>query len=180
MKIQIKSWINASVLFECESDSTKLCVELAVNSRANLSRADLYGANLYGADLSGADLSGANLYGANLSRADLYGANLYGANLYGANLYGADLSGANLYGADLSGANLYGEKIDKIPIQISGLKWWINITKKHIQIGCQVYKAEEWFEFTDDKIKEMHSEALEWWKSNKEFIKLAWEHHCKD
>ena len=105
---------------------------------------------------------------------------LSGANLSRANLSGADLSGANLSGADLSGANLYGEKITKIPIQISGLKWWINITEKHIQIGCQVHKAEEWFKFKDAEIEKMHSEALVWWKENKKFIKSAWLHHCKE
>jgi uncharacterized protein YjbI with pentapeptide repeats len=105
MKFEIKSWIDASVLFtiEIENGSLRMALEAAVKSRANLSRA-----NLSGADLSGADLYGANLYGADLSRANLYGANLYGANLYGANLYGADLSGADLSGANLYGANLYG------------------------------------------------------------------------
>jgi uncharacterized protein YjbI with pentapeptide repeats len=85
MKFEIKSWIDASVLFtiEIENGSLRMALEAAVKSRANLSRA-----NLSGADLSGADLSGANLYGADLSGADLYGANLYGANLSGADLYG--------------------------------------------------------------------------------------------
>ena len=114
-------------------------------------------------------------HGANLS-----GANLSGSYLYGANLSGADLSGANLSGSYLYGANLYGEKIDKIPIQLSGLKWWINITKKHIQIGCQVHEAEKWFKFKDSEIEKMHSEALVFWKANKKFIKQAWLHHCKD
>ena len=140
MKIQIKNCFDFSVIFECEADSMKLAVELAIKSGANLSMANL----------SGADLSGANLYGANLSV------------------------------ANLSGANLYGEKIDKIPIQLSGLKWWINITKKHIQIGCQVHEAEKWFKFKDSEIEKMHSEALVFWKANKKLIKQAWLHHCKD
>ena len=175
MKIQIKNCFDLSVIFECEADSMKLAVELAIKSGANLSGADLYGANLSRADLSGANLSGSYLSGANLSVANLYGANLSGADLSGANLYGANLSVANL-----SGANLYGEKIDKIPIQLSGLKWWINITKKHIQIGCQVHEAEKWFKFKDSEIEKMHSEALVFWKANKKFIKQAWLHHCKD
>lgn len=140
MKIQIKNCFDLSVIFECEADSMKLAVELAIKSGANLSGADLYGANLSRADLSGANLSGSYLYG----------------------------------------ANLYGEKIDKIPIQLSGLKWWINITKKHIQIGCQVHEAEKWFKFKDSEIEKMHSEALVFWKANKKFIKQAWLHHCKD
>ncbi|RTK93078.1 pentapeptide repeat-containing protein [Candidatus Saccharibacteria bacterium] len=164
MKIQIKNRVDFSVIFECEADSTKLAVELAIKS----------GANLSGANLSGANLSGANLSWANLSWANLSWANLSGADLYGANLSGADLSGANL-----SGANLYGEKITKIPIQISGLKWWINITEKHIQIGCQVHEAEKWFKFKDSEIANMHSEALPWWEENKKFIKSAWLHHIK-
>ena len=165
MKIQIKNCFDFSVIFECEADSMKLAVELAIKSGANLSMANLSGAYLYGANLSGANLSGANLSG---------------ADLYGANLSGADLSGANLSGSYLYGANLYGEKIDKIPIQLSGLKWWINITKKHIQTGCQVHEAEKWFKFKDSEIEKMHSEALVFWKANKKLIKQAWLHHCKD
>ena len=92
----------------------------------------------------------------------------------------ANLSGANLYGANLYRANLYGEKINEIPIQICGLRWWINITKKHIQIGCEVHKAEEWFKFKDSRIKLMDEDALDWWKENKKFIKSAWKHHCKE
>ena len=155
MKIQIKNRFDASVIFECEANSVRMAVELAINSGANLSRADL---------------SGANLSGANLSRADLSRANLSGA----------DLSWANLSGANLSGAYLYGEKICKTPIQISGLRWWINITKKHIQIGCKIHEAKKWFNFTDKKISKMHEDALTFWKENKEFIKQAWEHHCKE
>jgi uncharacterized protein YjbI with pentapeptide repeats len=190
MKIQIKNRFNLSVIFECEADSIKLAVELAIKQRADLSKAnlsevDLSRANLSRADLSRAELSGANLYEANLSGAILYGANLYEANLSRADLSRAELSEANLSEANLSGAilygaNLYGEKIDKIPIQISGLIWWINITKKHIQIGCKTHEAEKWFNFTDDEISEMHEDALTFWKVNKEFIRQAWEHHCKE
>ena len=138
---------------------------------------NLYGANLSRANLSGANLSRANLYGANLSEANLSRANLSGANLSRANLSEANLSEANLSGANLSEANLYGEKITKIPIQISGLRWWINITEKHIQIGCQVYKAEEWWRFSDKEIAAMHGDALTFWKANKKIIKAVWLHH---
>ena len=184
MKIEIKNRFDLSVIFECEAESIKLAVELAIKqnadlSGANLSGANLSGANLYGANLSGANLSVADLSGANLSVADLSGANLSVANLSGAALSGANLSGANLSGAELSRADLYGDKIDKIPVQISGLNWWINITKNHIQIGCKVHEAEKWFNFTDDEISEMHEEALTFWTANKEFIKQVWEHHCK-
>ena len=71
MRIQIRHRYNYSVLFECEADSMKIAVKLAIKAKANLS----------GANLSGADLSGANLSRANLSRANLSGADLSGANL---------------------------------------------------------------------------------------------------
>ena len=90
MKIEIKSWLNGSVLFEGDFSCLADAVSAAVKS----------GANLSGADLSGANLSGANLSRANLSRADLSRADLSGANLSRANLSGADLSGAE--SADLA------------------------------------------------------------------------------
>ena len=86
MRIQIRHRYNSSVLFECDADSVKIAVKLAIEAKANLSRANLSRANLSGANLSGADLSRANLSGADLSGANLFGANLSGANLSGANL----------------------------------------------------------------------------------------------
>ena len=62
MKIQIKHRWNFSVLFECDADSIKIAVELAIKSKANLSRADLSEANLSKANLSWADLSRADLF----------------------------------------------------------------------------------------------------------------------
>jgi hypothetical protein len=97
MKIEIRHRDGGGVLFTLETESTKLCVEAAIKSGADLSRANLYGANLSGANLYGANLSGANLYGADLSGADLSGANLYGANLYGANLSRAKGINKNRY-----------------------------------------------------------------------------------
>ena len=52
MKIEIKSWMNGSILFSVEAANFKVALELAVKSRADLSRANLSRANLYGADLS--------------------------------------------------------------------------------------------------------------------------------
>jgi len=73
MNIQIKSRFTAAVLFEhdCENNSIRMTLELAIKSGANLSDADLSGADLSGADLSDAYLSDADLSGANLSDADL-------------------------------------------------------------------------------------------------------------
>ena len=183
--MKIVNRFTGAVIFECDSTSWKVTVKMALESGANLSganlsRADLSGANLSGANLSRADLSWANLSRADLSWADLSGANLSRADLSWANLSWADLSGANLSGADLSGADLFGEKITKPPLQIGcGMKWRITITEKHIQIGCQAHKAEEWLNFGDNEIASFHSEALPWWKENKDIIKALWEHHAK-
>ena len=81
-------------------------------------------------------------------------------SLYGADLYGADLRGADLCGADLRGA----------AIVIYGMTWTIQIAKNHIRIGCQSHSLEKWINFTDDEINSMHSDALNFWKENKEFI----------
>jgi Pentapeptide repeats (8 copies) len=61
MKIQIKNRFDLSVIFECEADTMKLAIDLAITKKIDLSGADLYGANLSRANLSGADLYGANL-----------------------------------------------------------------------------------------------------------------------
>ncbi|CAG4887834.1 pentapeptide repeat-containing protein [Paraburkholderia saeva] len=118
MKIQITHRFAAAVLFEhdCEDNSMKLTLQLAVSNKTDLRGADLGGADLGGADLGGADLGGANLRGANLGGAylgdaNLRGANLGGAYLGGADLGGADLGGANLRGADLGGADLGGANL---------------------------------------------------------------------
>ncbi len=145
--------------------------------RANLQGADLRGANLQRADLWKANLLGANLRGANLQGADLRGAILLGANLQGVNLQGAYLQGANLWGV-----NLWGEKIDKSPLQVVNLGYFITITKQHINIGCKVYKAEEWFAFSDEEIQKMDDvdKAINWWNKNKEFVRNCWLKHCEE
>ena len=51
MKIQIKSWIDQHVIYECEAENLKEAVEKAVKEII-----DLRGANLRGADLRWADL----------------------------------------------------------------------------------------------------------------------------
>ena len=155
--------------------------------RADLSDADLSGANLRSADLGGADLggaylrdaylSGANLRGADLSGAYLRGVNLRAANLSGANLRGADLSGTDLSGADLRGAdlsdaslwNVTGNKKEIFTFQTN--KYTVVIYQDRIQIGCKNFSQSEWFNFSDDEITEMDSEALDWWCTHKQHVK---------
>jgi hypothetical protein len=121
MKFEIKSRLTGEVLFSAEADSSKLAVEAAVKSGADLSGANLSYVNLSGADLSGANLSGANLSGANLSYANLSRADLSGANLSYANLSYANLSYASLSRADLSGAYLYRAKISHANLSYASL-----------------------------------------------------------
>jgi len=111
---QIKSWFDASVLFETEVDvsneryALKAALELAVRLKVNLNRASLNGAFLDGASLNGAFLNGASLNRASLNRASLVGGCLVGASLVGASLNGASLVGASLVGASLNRASLNG------------------------------------------------------------------------
>ena len=69
MKIQIKSWVDSGIIFECETETLKIAIEMGIKK---------------GIKFEYANLDGANLDGANLVRANLYGANLIGANLDGA------------------------------------------------------------------------------------------------
>ena len=177
MNIQIKSRFTAAVLFEhdCEGNSVRLTLELAIKSganlgdanlsRANLGDANLSGAYLSGACLSGANLSGANLGDANLSRANLSRANLGDANLSRANLGDANLSGANLSYAYLSGAYLKSKEklVGKRPIfQIgpigSRCAYFVaHITDKGLRFdaGCQRQITREMFE---SRLTELHGE----------------------
>lgn len=76
----------------------------------------------------------------------------------------ADLSGATLSGADLSGADLraFGNMSHIKTIQAD--RWQIGYTSDTMQIGCQRHLIAEWWEFSDDEISSMDSNALEWWK----------------
>src|SRR3990167_4445552 len=111
MKFEIKNQYSGFVIFSLETDSLKLCVEVAIKSGSDLSGAYLSWADLSGSDLSGADLSKANLSKANLSWADLSGSDLSGAYLSWADLSGSDLSKANLSGSDLSGAKNFNKHL---------------------------------------------------------------------
>jgi len=116
--------------------------------------------------------------GADLRGADLRGADLRGAYLRGADLRGADLEGADLEGAYLEGADYNGEKLEKEPIQILGLKYFVFITKEQIKIGCELHKATEWKDFDDKRIIGMGGKkGLEWWKEHKDLILKVHEVH---
>ncbi|WP_279675523.1 pentapeptide repeat-containing protein [Acinetobacter junii] len=113
--------------------------------------------------------NGANLRDANLEDANLWGANLRGANLWGANLEDANLRDANLWGANLRGANLEGAKDS--PLIITSLRWPIYISGTGMmRIGCQNHSVEAWKNFTDEEIKRMDRDALEFWNKYKTML----------
>ena len=172
MKIDIKCRFSGNVLFshDSEENSLKLTLEVAASVKA-----DLPGADLSRADLSGANLSGANLYGANLS-----GANLSRADLSEADLYGANLSGADLSRADLPEANLSGEKITKNPISVNGLHWSVIVTERHMKIGCKRYTHQKWRDFSDDEIRRMDENALDFWRKTKTALMALCDAHSAD
>ena len=111
-----------------------------------------------------------NLRGANLRDANLRSANLCDANLCGANLRGANLCGADLFDADLRGADLSGEKLKSNPIFIYGLNWQIVVTNEYLTIGCQRHLITDWREFNDTQIRDMHENALSFWKTYKPML----------
>ena len=94
--IQIKNRYTEEIIFECEAESIKEAVEIAIMKKANLRKADLRKADLRKANLRKADLSEADLREADLREADLRKANLWKANLSEANLSEANLSEADL------------------------------------------------------------------------------------
>ena len=100
-------------------------------------------------------------------------------DLRGADLGGADLRWADLRGADLYRADLDGEKINKNPLVITGLTYWILITEKYMRIGCERYSHEEWGRFSDDEIEDMDSDAaLEFWNGNKSMLLTICKNHA--
>ena len=144
MKFEIKSRYNASVLFSLETESLKLCVEAAINSRARLD-------------------------GANLVWARLDGASLVGANLDGASLVGARLDGANLVGARLEDTIIRdGITVQRPPLQVLGLTYPVLIWDAHMEIGCEFHALAEWAEFDTKQIVVMDGErGAEFWKAHK-------------
>ncbi len=139
--------------------------DLDTLSGCDLRDCDLRGSNLRNSNLSGCDLRGSNLRNSNLSGCDLRGCDLRDCDLRGSNLRNSNLSGCDLRGSNLSGCDLRGSLI-----VIYGLQWEVYITKNHIRIGCQAHDLGKWESFTDEEIDNMDSNALDFWKENKEMI----------
>ena len=200
MNQELKNWSNGTVIYTADIDATEdtafsvragLAVMHAIKNKVKLTWADLRDCNLRDCNLRGADLSECNLLntdlsGADLSWADLRNADLSWADLHGANLSGADLRGADLRGADLRGADLRGANLSWADLRKADLSWadlhgadlvflktdiWeCYITTDNISIGRHSYMATEWFSFDDDKISQMHKDAITWWQKWKPII----------
>ena len=97
-------------------------------------------------------------------------ADLSEADLSEADLRGANLSKADLWGADLSEANLWGKKIQKAPITICNLMWWVIITEHHMKIGCELHPHEEWKKFKVSRIEKMSRGAVTFWTKHKKAL----------
>ena len=171
---QIKSWIDGSILFECQVEASltigkKLgfAVKAAVKAGASLDGASLVGASLDGASLDGASLRNASLDGASLVGASLDGASLDGASLRNASLDGASLVGASLRNASLDGASLRNASLDgaslvgaQHAIDIGSPNGWHVVVVKHdggirIAAGCRWFTwraaVEHWRDRDDRK-----------------------------
>ena len=168
-KYEIKNRFTGEVLFSCDIPEG---MESGMIARHALETAIADGANLEGANLQCANLWGANLRDANLCGVNLRDANLCGVNLRDANLRDANLWGANLRDANLCGVNLRDAK--NAPVIISGLRWTVHISGTGMmRIGCQNHSVEAWKNFTDEEIKIMDSDALEFWSKYKTMLLVA-------
>lgn len=129
-------------------------------------KADFGRADLRDADLRGAELQGANLRWANLRNASLEGADLQRADLTGARLHQARLQGVRLWSTIGNMAEIRSMQIDRYAVA------WIMDPEGEpaIQIACQHHTLSKWDAFLDFEIEEMGRGALNWWKSNKDFV----------
>ena len=78
--------------------------------------------------------------------------------------------------ANLEDANLRDAK--NAPVIISGLRWTVHISGTGMmRIGCQNHSVEAWKNFTDEEIKSMDSDALEFWNKYKTMLLVACDTH---
>ncbi|MGH9968299.1 MAG: pentapeptide repeat-containing protein [Pyrinomonadaceae bacterium] len=96
------------------------------------------------------------------------------ADLRYANLAYVDLRYADLRYADLMDiSSLWGAVGNLSEIKsIQCDKWEVTYTEDRLQIGCQFYKIEEWWAFSDKEIALMDGSALAWWAIWKPIIRL--------
>jgi len=106
------------------------------------------------------------------ARADIAPANLASAYLAYAYLAGANLARANLADAYLAGAKWRnGIVINRVQLQLDGLRYPVTILDAHIQIGCELHTVPDWAAFDDERIVKMDGKtALTFWRAHKAAI----------
>lgn len=139
---------------ECENNTIKITLELAVKLKVDLSYANLQDANLKDANLDGANFTGANFTRANLEYSNFTRANLKDANLQDTNI------------KDVAGNS-------KEIKTLLCCKYKVSFTKDLLSIGCKQHKISEWKNFSDDEIAQMDDGELELWIKWKDFIFMA-------
>ncbi len=99
------------------------------------------------------------------------------ANTIKATVEAAVSARANLADANLARANLAGAKwrngivINRVPLQLDGLRYPVTILDAHIQIGCELHTVPEWAAFDDERIVKMDGKtALTFWSAHKAAI----------
>jgi hypothetical protein len=150
-------------------------------TKANFFDADFTGANFTRTNFTSTNLTRANFSEANFTGADLSGANcsktnFSDANFYKANFFGANLTEVNCFGANFSGVNLFEVKFDDILLIIAHPMYEIQIKgKKWIKVGCKEHSYEKWLSFTNEEIKDMADNALEFYPILVKYLKAAFE-----
>ena len=170
-KYELKAILESHQLWLRDEGGERANLRSANLRSANLSYANLRSADLSYADLSYASLRSADLSYANLSSADLSYADLRDANLRGSFLNGSDLRGSDLRGSDMitATANFAIGNMREIKTLLLDV-WPVTYTATHLHIGCERHLITEWWDFDDDRIARMDSNALEWWKKWKPVI----------
>lgn len=78
---------------------------------------------------------------------------------------------AEIYGEAYGSAKICGTAIcTEVAINLVGLRWNITITDHHLAIGCEQHTFDEWHSFSNNKIDEMHPEALCFWEKYKSIL----------
>ena len=124
---KILNRFTGKILFECECENLKTCVEIAVKKKINLDYAFF-------------------------DRASLDGASFYGASLNYASFDSASLDGASFDGAFLDGSSFDRAK-NIIVIEWRGFSF--HTQKEKTKIGCEYRSNKEWLEMSKEKAVEL-------------------------
>lgn len=66
------------------------------------------------------------------------------------------------------------------PICISGFRWTVTLTDKHMRIECQFHEVEAWGSFTNEEIVRMdRNNALNLWQEHKDWLMTQARAHAK-